>query len=253
MAAPKTKRTTTKTTTAKKSSRPASASSSSSKKQQIQPKKPAVRVGTLITVLLFIAIVLFAFWQSRQKKAEEAAATPTPGLTYVFDQKEGNPTSIEVRPAEGEVVQVSRNEKNAWTVEQPIKLEADQGLAEAAASQLKSLVVALDVEDGGELSTFGLDKPKYTINVTFDGGKTHKLDVGDVTPSNSGYYVLLDGKDIMVVKTSGIDALTNLVTTPPYLNTPTPTATPLPPTSTPVPPTETLAPSGTEFSVTPTP
>src|SRR5258706_553103 len=64
----------------------------------------------------------------------------------------------------------------------------------------------------------------------------------DATPTNSGYYVRLDNGKIRIAGLSGIDALTNLIVSPPYLNTPTPS--PLPPTETPTP---------GEATVTPTP
>lgn len=200
-------------------------------------------------LVIFAAIVLFGVLWNRQKETKAAEATPTAGLTKVFDVAEGNPSSIEIKPAEGETVQIKRDENKAWVVEQPLKLEADQGMAEAAASQLTALNVMNDVS--GEPSVFGLDKPAYVVTIEFDGGKTHTLEIGDRTPTNSGYYVRLDNSKMMIVETSGIDALTNMVFAPPYLSTPT--STPLPPTPTPVPPTETPTPAGTESTATPTP
>jgi hypothetical protein len=114
---------------------------------------------------------------------------------------------------------------------------------EAAATQLTSLRVVGEVK--GDAEIFGLDTPAYAINIEFAEGKTRLLEVGDNTPTNSGYYVRLDRGKILIVGLSGIDSLTNLVIFPPYASTPTPS--PQPPTATPVPPVE------TEAAVTPTP
>jgi hypothetical protein len=66
------------------------------------------------------------------------------------------------------------------------------------------------------------------------------LEVGDSTPTNSGYYVRVDKDKMMIADLSGISSLLQLAAFPPYLNTPTPTS--LPSTPTPVPPTETSTP-----------
>lgn len=237
----------TKSTKRAPAKRSTSRSTTTARRQQQTPEttKPVFKAGTLVTLIVFVAIVLFTVLWNRQKETKAAETTPTVGVTSVFDAAEGNPTSIEIKPSAGETVQIKRDESKAWVVEQPLKLEADQGTAEAAASQLASLKVTTEVT--GDPSIFGLDKPEYVITVTFDSGKSHTLEVGDVTPTNSGYYVRLDNGKMMIVEPSGIDALSNLVFFPPYLNTPTPTA--LPPTPTTVPPTETPVPA----SATPTP
>ena len=178
-----------------------------------------------------------------------AETTPTGESVFVFDSKEGVPTSIEVTPADGTAVKVVRSNENSWVLELPDAAEADQGITEAAATQLSSLSVISAVQ--GDPEIFGFDKPAYIITIEFKGGKKHTLEVGDNTPTNSGYYVRLDNDKMMVVGLSGIDALTNLVTFPPYLNTPTPS--PLPPTETPAAPVETPTSADAQTTVTPTP
>ncbi|HNO84448.1 MAG TPA: DUF4340 domain-containing protein, partial [Anaerolineales bacterium] len=101
---------------------------------------------------------------------------------------------------------------------------ADQGLAEAAESQLKALT--LDTEIEGDASIFGLDAPAYTIRVTFEDGSKATLEVGDPTPTNSGFYARLNNK--MYIISNGIEALTNLVTAPPFVATAAPEVTPTP-------------------------
>ena len=46
-----------------------------------------------------------------------------------------------------------------------------------------------------------------------------------MTPTSSGYYVRFDGGKIYVIEQSGIDALLNLLTAPPFPATATPVAT----------------------------
>ena len=113
---------------------------------------------------------------------------------------------------------------------------------EAAATQISALKVISPIN--GKPSIFGFDKPSFTITIEFVGGKKHLLEVGDKTPSNSGYYVRVDQDKMMVTGSSGIEALLQLVSSPPYLNTPTTTTPPA---------TEILVPPVETVTVTPTP
>lgn len=212
---------------------------------------PVVRAGTWVAVILFAAVTLTAYLLNRQKELQAAEPAPTSGLTFVFTDEDGLPTSIEVEPADGETVRVVKNADNQWALELPEKAEANQGLAEMAASQVKALKLLGEVDLAPDV--LGLDQPSYTITIEFTSGTKHVLEVGDKTPTNNGYYVRVDGQKTVIAALSGIDSLVNLATTPPYLNTPTPS--PLPPTATPTPQsaTSTPIPSPTATPVTPTP
>jgi hypothetical protein len=168
-------------------------------------------------------------------------------VSYVFTSEDGLPSSIEVKPQDGEPVRLIRNEENAWALELPEKAEANQGLAEAAATQISALRILSDEIDAAP-DILGLDNPAFVITIKFTGASEHMLEVGDNTPTNNGYYVRVDGEKTVIVALSGMESLLNLADSPPYLNTPTPSA--LPPTETPISPTGTSTP---EIVVTPTP
>jgi hypothetical protein len=210
-------------------------------------QRPLFSLGTILTFILFLGLIAVTYYL-KTKKESTAEATPTGQISFVFTEVDGAPTSIEVKPTAGEAVKVARNENNAWAILLPFEAEADQGLAEAAASQVSALRILQPIESDPN-NVFGFDNPTILINIEFADGKKHALEVGDVTPTNSGYYVRVDGDKIMVVGMSGIDSLAQLATFPPYLNTPTPS--PIPPTQTPVPPTEALSTPGA--TVTPAP
>lgn len=182
-------------------------------------QRPVISVGTLFTLVLFAGLLTLAIFLKKNKETS-ALATPTgEQLSFVFTEDEGSPNSIEIKPATGAEVKLARNAQNAWALVLPESAEADQGLAEAAATQITTLRV-LDKVDA-DPSIFGFDAPGYVVTVEFSGGKKHILEIGDTTPSNSGYYVRVDGDKMMVVSTSSIDSLLKIVAFPPYLNTPT--------------------------------
>lgn len=185
-----------------------------------KPVKAKFNAGTWITVLIFIGLVVAAIYLNRKKETVAAEATPVSGPSYLFSVSvEGNPTSIEIAPAEGEAVKLLRNSENIWALELPREAKADQGLAEAAATQLSALEILSEVDS--DPAIFGLDTPSHVISLEFANGKKHTLEVGDSTPTNSGYYVRLDKDKMMIVDLSGIDSLVQLAVAPPYLPTPT--------------------------------
>jgi hypothetical protein len=231
---------------------PRKASSTRKVAPNIKKQKSAFRADTLIVVLLLAALIGFAFYISREKKNTNTETISTSAVTtFVFNDSDGIANSIEIKPAaeDAQPVKVARDAKNVWALELPIKTEADQGLAEAAASQISALQIVSTVPADADPAVFGFDASTFVISIGFVDGKTHSLEVGDVTPTNSGYYVRLDKTKIMIVNPNGIDSLTQLVSFPPYLNTPTPSA--LPPSETPVLPTDAVA--TPDLSVTPTP
>ncbi|HET7142976.1 MAG TPA: DUF4340 domain-containing protein [Anaerolineales bacterium] len=211
-------------------------------------QKPVFSVGTLFTLVLFAGLFTLAVYLKKQKEIP-TEATPSDQISFVFTEADGAPTSIEVKSAAGETVKLARNADNVWALELPAAVEADQGLAEAAATQVSTLRILdkIDADPG----IFGLDNPSFIITIEFANGKKHILEVGDNTPTNSGYYVRVDDDKMLITSLSGIDALLQLVTSPPYLNTPTPS--PLPPTETPVSTPEASGGSTPETPLTPAP
>lgn len=197
-----------------------------------RPVKSAFRPGTWIALIVLAAVIGVAIYLNQQADTEaQAEVTPAAEDAFLFTA-DAQVNSIQVVPSEGETVALERDENSAWALTQPNKAEADQGLAEAAASQITALRIIDPLEDTSDASIFGLAEPAFTVTIGFADGNTRVLEIGDVTPTNSGYYVRTDDGKFYVVALSGLSSLTNLVTAPPYLNTPTPvptaTSTPLP-------------------------
>jgi hypothetical protein len=228
----KTTSTTTKATSATKA-KPRRAAAAKVKPTVAEPmsapsvshrRKPVFRASTWIAVLLLIALVGLTFYLKNEKeKSAIEDVTPVSEPATLFNAQDGSVSSIEIKPADGDAqrVKVARNAENAWVVEMPIEAEADQGLAEAAAAQVSALQILSQIENA-DPETFGLDTPAFVIALEFQNGKKRTLEVGDATPTNTGYYVRLDNGKIVVTDLSGISSLLQLGYFPPYLNTPTP-------------------------------
>jgi hypothetical protein len=199
-----------------------------------------IRSSTIVYVVVLLALLgAYYFITNRAKPVEiDLTAQPTTQVSYLFTAEQGTPSSIQIKSKSGATFEVERGADNAWVVNQPFEAKADQGAAEAAASQITTLRV-LDQVPGVDPQIMGLSIPEYVLTTTFTGGGQQAIDIGSLTPSQSGYYVRDAAGKNLIVSRDGIDALLGLLANPPYLETPTPsltateTSTALPPSATP--------------------
>jgi hypothetical protein len=197
-----------------------------------------IRRSTVVYMVLLLVLAGAYYYMSHREKPAEAEATaePTVEVAYLFPAEEGTPSSIRVEAKSGETVEVARGADNAWALTLPIEAKADQGAAEAAASQVTTMRIVDKVPDV-DPKIVGLENPEYVLRIKFTSGVERTVDVGTVTPSQSGYYLRDTTGKIVIISKSAIDALLELLQNPPYLETPTPS---------PLPPTETLTPATPE-------
>jgi hypothetical protein len=191
--------------------------------------------NTIILLALFVALAGFAIYQKYfpSRPAPDKNATPFPTIApveFLFPAEAGDVTRLSIESREGESVRLERR-NGAWVLIQPFETEADQGTVEAAASQATALTVLNHLEL--DAADAGLTPPAYTVTVGFSSGKLFVTQIGDATPTGSGYYVRKEDGSILVISKDGMDALLNLLQYPPFLETPTPS--PIPPTRTPTP------------------
>ena len=195
-----------------------------------------MRRSTWIYLLLLVGLAGLYYFLNNREQPADIAVTIEPGevVSYLFSADEGIPSRIRIESKSGEIVELERDVDNVWALKLPFEASADQGSAEAAASQVTTMRI-LDTLAGIDLEVVGLEIPDYSITIEFTSGVERKADIGVITPTVSGYYVQnQDGKVVIVTKSS-VDSLLTLLTNPPYLETPTPS--PIPATETPVPST----------------
>jgi hypothetical protein len=182
------------------------------------------RPTLLMLFVLVLVIGTFFFVKSHPPKS----LTPTPtalGNRYLVTQSDGTLIKLWIEDNLDKIVQLQRDPSQVWIVVQPTPGPADQGLAGAAETQVGALRIVTQLEPPPSLSDMGLDVPSLIITLWFDNGMQHKLEVGNLTPTDSGYYVRFDNNTVYVISQSGIDSLKNLLSAPPYPPTETPTKT----------------------------
>ena len=183
-----------------------------------------IRGSTVVyIVLLLVLFGAYYYLNNREQPAEiELTEEPVAEAAYLFTAEDGIPTGIRIESKAGETVEVARGEDNAWALNEPVEAPAEQASAEAAASQIATMRI-VDTVPNVEPEIVGLEDPEYVLSVAFTGGGERTVDIGVITPTESGYYVR-DGTEIVIVSRSAIDALLGLLRDPPYLETPTPDA-----------------------------
>jgi hypothetical protein len=211
-----------------------------------------VKRPTLI-LLIILALAIGAYFLIKNRPLKSTESTPTVlGNTFLVTKSDGVLQSLRINDDQGHTVQLQRDPSKVWVLAAPTPGEADQALAGAAETQVGALRIVTTLETIPDLSAIKLDSPACTIELKFDSGIQHKLEVGDLTPTGSGYYVRYDGGKVYVISQDGIDSLLNLLKAPPYPPTATPAATDTPtltstlevttPTVTIIPGTATLTP-----------
>jgi len=175
--------------------------------------------ATWILLIVFAALLGLFFYLDRKGGASQSdleSGTETAGaVSFIFTDQNGIPLGIEISDTDGNIVEIARNEEGTWMLKQPTESEADQGLAEAAASQVTALRILSTLELAPEDA--GLVPPSYVMTVNFSSGESFGLEIGDLSPTQSGYYArITDSEIIQVVSKPGIDSLLNLLSDPPY-------------------------------------
>jgi len=178
--------------------------------------------STWIVLIIFLALVgVLLYLNQKEPAVAEADVTPTAPIEYLFTETDGLPTSIDIKSDTGEQVTIARNEAGEWVLKQPIEAEADQGSAEAAASQLTALRIVSKPQVAP--ADAGLVHPSYIMTVELTGGTVKSVRIGDLTPTESGYYTNINESDeVLIVSKTGMDALLTMVSSPPFVVTPAP-------------------------------
>jgi len=173
-------------------------------------------------LLVILILTVGAYFLIENKPSKINALTPTvTGDSFLITQAQSVLQNLHIADNKGNKFQMQRDLSKSWVITAPTSGVADQGLAGAAETQVGALSIVTTFNSPPALSTIGLAVPADTIDLLFVNGTSHKMEVGDLTPTSSGYYVRFDEGKIYVIEKSGIDSLLNLLASPPFPPTPT--------------------------------
>ena len=146
----------------------------------------------LLIAAVFLAVLSGVIWWSNKK---EAAATKTESIASpkILSLDQSAISSLTIERKGQPPLALSKN-ANGWQITAPQQLPADQDSVSSLLSTVSSLSSEHLIEDkASDLAPYGLSAPQLTFNVTLKDNQSHKLQLGDQTPSGNAYYANLAG------------------------------------------------------------
>jgi Domain of unknown function (DUF4340) len=209
-----------------------------------------IKRNTWILLAIFI-VVLGAALLIQKTNILQPAATPSATLNPPLLGNSNDPiTGIILSDQHGLDIVSKLGSDNQWAIQQPAGLQISQGSMQLILSDLNGISIQATLLSQLPLESTGLQLPTYSITLTYQSGQTHLIKVGNLTSTQSGYYVQLDSGKTVIVNQSSIDNVVGVLKSMTYTPTPTLTTSTTKPQSTPV----TVTPSATPIpSLTPTP
>jgi hypothetical protein len=180
-----------------------------------------IRRNTWVALVVFaLLIAVLVFWQRAQEN-KPPEPSPTTSETNLLDL-DADIVGMRLEKVGERVVELQRGDQDTWELTWPAGEATDVGTVESAVTQLLSLRTLSTMQQVPDLKAIGLDPPVYRVLLTLSDGREITINVGDATPTGSGYYVLVSGRPLYVVNRYGMETFLGLVDSPPIQPTPTP-------------------------------
>jgi hypothetical protein len=181
---------------------------------------------TLLIILLILAAVVVFLQRTpalNTKSDSLPTSTDSPMLMNLGNKAI---TAFAMTDDQGRVLKAFLDKQNTWFIEQPIGCQYSSDSLSSSLSLIQTIKVLVSLEAPPALSDVGLNKPTYTLVLTFNDGSTQALKVGSVVPTGTGYYVQVNNDSVVVISQYSVDSLFNLVSTACATPTPEPSETP---------------------------
>ncbi len=181
-----------------------------------------------VVMLVLLAILAGLYWYMQQpENIIQRVTQPTPTATRVslgmlIGPEQGQATRIVIESSSGTSISLDKSMGIWMLLTAEGNLPADPNAMDYAASGISELRILSKVDPAPDLASISLAPPAYRLSIAMSDGSQVIFSVGAKTVTQSGYYVQSTDGNVYVVATFGIDALTGLVSFPPYLQTPTP-------------------------------
>jgi len=149
--------------------------------------------GLIIAIVVLGGLTGILYWSNHHKPAEttEASAGTSP---KVLSLKQEDISRIDLKKKGGNELVLSRDAASKWQITAPKSLPAEQATVSPMLVTLSSLASDRLVEEkASNLSQYGLAEPALEVDVTQKDNKTHKLMIGDDTPTGNAVYAKLEG------------------------------------------------------------
>jgi Domain of unknown function (DUF4340) len=153
-----------------------------------------VKLGRLLIAAVLLAGLSGVLWWSNKSEAAKANKPPADAAPKILTLKDDEIKQIEIKKRDGTGTVLKKDDGGKWTITAPQPLAADQGSANALASAAASISSERVVDDHAtDLPSYGLSPAADEVTFTMKNGQTHKLLIGDATPTGSAVYAMVAG------------------------------------------------------------
>lgn len=170
--------------------------------------------GLIIAVIVLCAVGVWFYWSTKHKPAAGNLAAIKQPVILKIDPS--NVTGLTVKKTGSPAVQLVKASDGTWKITQPEPLPANGDAVTDLLSVLQPLNAERIIETTpANLNLYGLTSPELEIDVVGKNGQTHKLELGDATPTGASVYAMVAGKPDVYITPSfnksgldkGLDAL----------------------------------------------
>jgi hypothetical protein len=149
--------------------------------------------GLIVAAVILAGLTGALYWSNHHKPADttEASTNVAPKILAI---KEADISKFSLKKNGTEQVGGERNSAGHWQITSPTSLSADQSAVSSLLGTFSSLNSDRLVEEkAANLAPYGLDAPKFEVDLTEKDKRTQKLLLGDATPAGNAMYAKLDG------------------------------------------------------------
>ena len=111
---------------------------------------------------------------------------------------------LRITDTQNNVFQMQRDSSGTWGITLPTPGTADQSLAGAAETQVGALRIVTTLDISLNLSDAGLNTPAYTIELTFEDGLKHVIQVGNLPQPIADIMLILTQESFMLSARQGL-------------------------------------------------
>ncbi len=99
----------------------------------------------------------------------------------------------------------------------PVNIDRWGGIPSLLGGPAVSTNLSESEDELEDRASYGIEPPRSRINLISFNGQGIEVNIGDLTPTQDGYYAQVTGSEILyIVHSSWVDVLMRLLTEPPY-------------------------------------
>jgi Domain of unknown function (DUF4340) len=153
--------------------------------------------GLIIAAIVLAALLGLLYWSNRHKPSETtdtALPSPSEPAPKILALNEGDISKVELRKKGGDQIVIAKDSSGKWQITSPKQMGVDESAVSSMLSSLSSVNSERLVEEkAADVDRYGLTQPTLEVTIADKNNATHKLLIGDDTPTGNGAYVQLAG------------------------------------------------------------